>query len=698
MSMKNIAKNIIAPLIIAVAIILPCAINSSAQEVSPAAWTPELSMQFRRIQGTATSSDGKFIAYVLSTPRTEGSNSEYRTQIWVATADGSRNIQYTQGEYSASSPAFSPDGQYLSFISKRGNDDDNMSQVWIMPLFGGEARQLTAAANNVLNYEWSPSGDRVVFSMQDPLSEEREKEIKEKRDVIIVDQQQRYRHLYVVAINESSDEPTTPIQITSGEMVVGNFSWNPDGEEVAFSHKPSDDLNYANYFGDISVVTIPTTNSVENFLKAETEQESESQKILGEIRILIAGNGVEEDPFWSPNGDWIAFTSSGSEPDLISRNDVYVIPALGGDSRMLAETPNRSANISGWSKDSDELYLTETMGTSRSIISLPLSGKEIRVMTPDRGVAGNLSLARNADRFTYSWESSDSPWNLFVQNTKDNISRQLTDLHSNVEIPLMGKTELISWTSPDGTEIEGLLTYPVDYREGTAYPIILNVHGGPSGVYSETFTGRPEIYMAQYFAQNNYAILRPNPRGSTGYGYEFRKATALNWGQGDLQDLLAGLDLVIEKGIGDVNNQFLMGWSYGGYMTSFAVTQTDRFNAASMGAGLSNLVSMSTTTDIRDYLIEHMGGYFWENPEVWEHSSAISHIENVVTPTQVIHGQEDFRVPLGQGQEFYNSLKWLGVDTEMIIYPRTPHGPREPKFLMDVSKRIMEWFGKYQVD
>ena len=698
--MNKTLKNTVASLSTAIAITLSYVGNSAAQDDSATSWTPELSMQFRRIQGTATSPDGEFIAYVVSTPQMEGSNSEYRTHIWVATAKGSRNTQFTQGEYSASSPAFSPDGQFLSFISKRGDGDDSKSQVWIMPLFGGEARQLTSAKNNVERYKWSPSGDRIVFSMQNPLSEEREKEIEEKRDVILVDQQQRYRHLHVVAVDENSNKPTQPVQITSGEMVVGSFSWNPDGDEVAFSHKPIDDLNFANHHGDISVVTVPNTNSIAmiSTTEAEAEEESKPLQILGEVRILVAGNGVEDDPFWSPDGEWIAFTSSGLEPNLISLNDVYIVPAKGGDSRMLAETPNRNANIAGWSKDSDELYLTESMGTSRSIIGLPLRGEQIRIMTPGTGVAGNLSLASNANQFTYSWESSDKPWDLFVQGTEDSNSRQLTNMHSGVAMPPMGKTDLLTWTSPDGTEIEGLLTYPVNYQEGIAYPVILNVHGGPSGVYAETFTGRPEIYMTQYFAQNDYVILRPNPRGSTGYGYEFREATALDWGHGDLQDLLAGLDLVIEIGIGDAKNQFLMGWSYGGYMTSFAVTQTDRFNAASMGAGLSNLVSMSTTTDIRDYLVEHMGDYFWEDLEMWERSSAISHIENVVTPTQVIHGQEDLRVPLGQGQEFYNSLKWLGVDTEMIIYPRTPHGPREPKFLMDVSERIMTWFEKYRVN
>lgn len=666
-------------------------------------WTPEFSMKFRRVQGTAISADGSRIAYIVSTPLMEGEQSKFEGQVWVANADGSRNRQFTRGDFSASSPAFSPDGEYLSFISKRGAGEKEKSQVWVMSLFGGEARQLTAAENNVSSYRWSPDGDRIAISMQDPLSEERQKEIDEKRDVILVDQQPRFQHLHIISVGDDDSEPAETVQITSGEMVVGSYSWSPGGEEIAFSHKPIADLNVGNQFGDISVVTVPSSaqlqESIEDEVAAEDEEESETEalQIIGEMRSLVAGNGVEGSPYWSPDGSWIAYTSSGANPNLIGLSDVYVIPANGGDSRMLAETPNRSANINGWSQDSDELYLTESMGTSRSVIGLPLRGNSIRTITPEQGVAGNVAIASNSSALTYSWEQPDTPWDLYVEPADGSAeATQLTDMHADIELPAMGKTELLSWTADDGMEIEGLLTYPIGYQGGDSYPIILNVHGGPAGVYAENFTGRPDIYMAQYFAQQGFAILRPNPRGSTGYGYEFRAATAGDWGQGDLNDLLTGLDKVIDMGIGDADNQFLMGWSYGGYMTSYTVTQTDRFNAASMGAGLSNLLSMSTTTDIRDYLVEHLGGFYWEEMEAYQLSSAVNHIENVVTPTQVIHGQEDTRVPLSQGQEFYNSLKYLGVDTEMIIYPRTPHGPREPKFLMDVSDRILTWFNKYR--
>jgi dipeptidyl aminopeptidase/acylaminoacyl peptidase len=259
----------------------------------------------------------------------------------------------------------------------------------------------------------------------------------------------------------------------------------------------------------------------------------------------------------------------------------------------------------------------------------------------------------------------------------------------------MGQTELISWSSPDGLEIEGLLTYPVDYEEGRAYPLILNIHGGPAGVFSKSFTGNPGIYMLQYFAQSGYAVLRPNPRGSSGYGKEFRYANFMDWGFGDYEDLMSGVDRVIDMGVAHPDSLLVMGWSYGGYMTSFLVTKTDRFQAASMGAGLPNMISMVTTTDIPDYIAAHFGGEFWDDYETYEKHSAMYRIANVTIPTQVVHGQNDLRVPFTQGQEFYTALRRRGIPTEMVVYPRTPHGPREPKLLMDVSQRIMKWFERF---
>jgi dipeptidyl aminopeptidase/acylaminoacyl peptidase len=259
----------------------------------------------------------------------------------------------------------------------------------------------------------------------------------------------------------------------------------------------------------------------------------------------------------------------------------------------------------------------------------------------------------------------------------------------------MGRTELVTWTGPGDLEIEGLLTYPVGYEEGDRVPLVLDVHGGPAGAHSRGFTGGPGIYMTQVFAQHGYAVLRPNPRGSTGYGRDFRYANRKDWGYGDFEDLMAGVDTVVEQGVAHPDSLALMGWSYGGYMTSFAVTKTDRFQAASMGAGLPNLISMTGTTDIPDYLVAHMGGEFWNDYATYEKHSAIYRVDQVSTPTQVLHGAEDDRVPTRQGQEFYRALERQGVPTEMVLYPRTPHGPQEPKLLMDVTPRILDWFDQH---
>ena len=352
-------------------------------------------------------------------------------------------------------------------------------------------------------------------------------------------------------------------------------------------------------------------------------------------------------------------------------------------------------SILGWSADSDEVFLNESLGTTRHVIAVPVAGGAIRQVTEGAGVVGAAAMAAAAGTLALTWQTTDEPAEVHVTGMGAFEPMRVSAVTSDAPRPPMGRTELLSWEAPDGTPVEGLLTYPVGHEDGTRVPLVLNVHGGPSGVFTQSFTGSPSIYMIQYFAQEGFAVLRPNPRGSTGYGKEFRYANFMDWGFGDLSDLMAGVDEVIDMGVAHPDSLLLMGWSYGGYMTSFAVTQTDRFRAASMGAGLPNLVSMVTTTDIGDYLVGHLGDEYFNDYETYEKHSAIYQIKNVTTPTQVIHGAQDLRVPFTQGQEFYNSLMRLGVDTEMIVYPRTPHGPTEPKFLMDVSERIVTWFEKY---
>lgn len=668
------------------------------------AWTPALSMQYRAVSGTAISPDGSRIAFVVREPLMEGPQSEYLSHIWMTDADGARAAQWTRGEASAGAPQFSPDGAWLSFTSGREGEGEAGSQLWALPLAGGEARQLTKAEGSVGGYRWSPDGTRIAFLMRDSPTAEEKKASEEKRDVILVDRNYKFSHLYVVAVDPESDEPATPVRLTAGDFHITGFGWAPDGGRIVFAHQADPRINTGRLSGDLSTTTVPDVAGIAGLLAARGDEGDEDEDsagdadtdpaAVGEVALLVGGAGIERSPLWSPDGAWIAYVSTGNQPEPIGLGDVYVMPAEGGAARRM-DTPNRSASVLGWSGDSSELLLLESLGTRRHVLAVPVDGGEMRFISYGDGVVGSVALSDDASRMAFTWQTTEEPWDVFVSPTNGYAPTRVTDLHADVPRPEMGPTRLVSWTSTEGFEIEGLLTYPVDYEEGERVPLILNVHGGPAGVFSQSFTGSPAAYMLQYFAQEGFAILRPNPRGSTGYGKDFRYANFQDWGYGDFRDLMSGVDHVIDMGVADPDRLLLMGWSYGGYMTSWAVTQTDRFVAASMGAGLPNLVSMTTTTDIQDYLVGHMGVEFWEDYERYERHSAMYHIANVVTPTQVIHGAEDLRVPFTQGQEFYRALDRRGIPTEMVVYPRTPHGPREPKFVMDVSERILTWFRKH---
>jgi dipeptidyl aminopeptidase/acylaminoacyl peptidase len=641
-----------------------------AQETTDDRWTPELSMKYFGVGGTTISPDGQYVAYTIRKPIMEGSKSEYLSHIWIVTTDGERNLQYTQGDKSAGSPSFSPDSRYLAFTSSRSGKN----QIWIMPVMGGEAQQITEADPGVGSYRWSPDGDQFAYTMRDPETAEEKKAKEEKRDVILVDQNFKYNHLYTVEVQPGASGERETKRLTAGDFHVQGFDWSPDSRTIVFSYQDDPRINTGRLSGDIAVVPADS----------------------GTVSQLVVSAGINGNPRYSPDGRWVAFRSTGDQPEPIGLGDVYVVSASGDEPQKLAETHDRSPGIAGWTGDSRSVLITETMGTTRHLAAVPIDGGEPVMVTSGDGVVGSVSFDEDATTMAFTFQDTDTPADVYVSPVDRFGMRKLTDVHADVPRPTMGRTELLSWRSQDGEyAIEGLLTYPVDYEPGRRYPLVLNVHGGPAGAFTQSFTGGPSIYMIQHFAQKGVAILRPNPRGSTGYGKEFRYANFRDWGFGDMDDLMAGVDHVIDMGVGHPDSLLLMGWSYGGYMTSFAVTRTNRFKAASMGAGLPNLVSMTTTTDIGDYLVAHMGDEYWNDYEEYEKHSAIYRIANVTTPTQVIHGANDLRVPFTQGQEFYRALQRRGVPTEMVVYPRTPHGPREPKFLMDVSNRILTWFDKH---
>jgi dipeptidyl aminopeptidase/acylaminoacyl peptidase len=329
------------------------------------------------------------------------------------------------------------------------------------------------------------------------------------------------------------------------------------------------------------------------------------------------------------------------------------------------------------------------------IYAIEVASGAITEINKGNEVLGSFSLSRNGI-LGFTMQSSDKAPEAFVTSISNFAPVQISRANADLPKLPLGKTEVLKWKSSDGLEVEGLLTYPVAYKSGTRVPLLLVVHGGPAGVFTQSYlVASRGPYPIATFASRGFAVLRVNPRGSSGYGQKFRFANIKDWGGGDYKDLLTGVDRVIEMGVADPERLGVMGWSYGGFMTSWTITQTHRFKAASVGAAVTNLMSFIGTADIPSFIPDYFGAQPWEDLEVYRTHSAMFNAKGVKTPTLIQHGEADERVPISQGYEFYNALKVQNVPVRMIVLPRMPHGPNEPKMVLKAKQTNLEWFEKY---
>jgi dipeptidyl aminopeptidase/acylaminoacyl peptidase len=631
-------------------------------------WNPGQMIQLKRITSAIISPDGNRVAYTVSTPVMKGEKSEFLTHVWVASSNGLMNRQFTFGEKSCSNVRFSPDNKYITFTSSR----DGKAQLYLMFADGGEAEKITDQKNDIGICAWSPDCKSIAFLMQDTLTAREELDNKEKRDMKIAGQYKN-SHLYLLSLQKNKEGKYPVKQLTSGDFHVTQITWSPDSKFIAFSHQqsPSPDIWSTS---DISV------------MPAEG----------GNVKLLVNNSGEDRNPKYSTDGLWLAFVSDGGKPAWAGCYDVYIIPAGGGSAKKLAATFDQSPQIIDWSPDSKSIWVGESYKTSRVVYTLPADGKAPEIVTPDKGLYSNPSFSKSGDLMAYIFEDASTPPQVMVISLKDKQIQKLSSLNEDFAKMIHGRTEIIGWKSKDGKyAIEGLITWPVNFEKNKKYPLILNIHGGPAGVFSQSYTGAGSVFPLQYFAEQGYIILRPNPRGSGGYGADFRLANRNDWGFGDYDDIMAGVDKLIADNVAHPDSLCVTGWSYGGYMTSMVITKTDRFKAAMVGAGVTDLFSMSNTTDINGFLPYYFEGESWDKTDVYLKHSAMAVVKNVKTPTLVLHGENDLRVPISQGQELYGALKRMGIPTEMVIYPRTTHGPEEPKFIQDIGERIISWFNKY---
>ncbi len=635
----------------------------------PTEWTAEMALQVKQVGSAEVSPDGSQVAFLVGEAIMEGEKSEWLSHIHIANSDGSGSFQLTRGEKSATSPAWSPDGKWIGFTSSRSGKQN----IWRVRLQGGEAQQITDEKGGIGSFKWSPDGKRIAFTMPLPPADEEEKKKKEKWDARVIDEGLKNADLYVVSL----EKPDFPVEkITDGEVHLGGafsggMDWSPDGERVVFAHTP---LPRADSWpqADISVV----------------------HRATKKVSTLVSTGAAESSPAFSPGGEWIAFVGSDDPPSWAFWGHVYIIPAGGGQPRRLAPTYDEQPGILGWADDGRHIFVSETARTVESVFRLPADGSPPVAVTPGSHHLDSPSINRGASHLGFVSQTPGRAPEVSVTTLAAFSPRIVSSVQQLPDVEI-GNTEVIHWKSTDGMEIEGLLTYPVGYAAGKRTPLLVIVHGGPTGVFTQSFIGTRGTYPIAAFAAQGYAVLRSNIRGSSGYGKKFRYSNYGDWGGGDYRDIMSGVDHVVHMGVADPDRLGVMGWSYGGYMTSWIITQTDRFKAASVGAGVTNLMSFTGTADIPGFIPEYFGGEYWDIFEQWAAHSAMFNVKGVTTPTLIQHGEKDLRVPVSQGYELYNALKRQDVATRMIVSPRQPHGIREPKLQLQAMRANLEWFNQH---
>lgn len=669
----------IGALIATAIVLIPATYSWSQDDTGPRIISADDLLALKSVSDPQISPDGKWVAYTVE--RVDVEADESSTQIFMVSTDDKNVVQLTADEYSASTPRWSPDGLHLGFLAAKGDDEEAKTQVWTLDRRGGESQQFTAVDQGVSDFLWAPDGQKMLLMIRDKTADDLAKEAAEEAGEeakplpYVIDRLQFKRdgvpyldrsrtHIYVVTEREAA-----PLQLTFGDYDDSQPAWSPDSINIAFVSNRTEEPD-SNDNNDIWVVS------------AEGDAASRG------ARLVTKNAGNDYAPSWSNDGSNIAYVTV-TEPDLIwyATNHLAIIPAAGGEERVLSAALDRNVGSPVFAADDQSILFVLEDSAERHLAQFKLASGEVH-----RLIDGELSVRQfflhPSGDIALRVSTPQIPGEIFISKNggMEQLSHTNDDLLGEIEF---AKVRNVTFPSADGTEIEGFIFTPPDYVQGETYPTILRIHGGPVSQYDFSFNRD-----AQLLAANGYVVVISNPRGSSGYGQDFSAALFAEWGVKDFEDVMAAVDYTISEGYADPERLGVGGWSYGGILTNYVITKSDRFEGAITGASEVNYVA-NYGHDHYQRQWEAEFGLPWENREAWEKISPYNDVDKITTPTLVMGGKDDWNVPIQNSEQLYQALRRRGIETQLVVYPDESHGISRPSFVLDRYQRYLDWYDSH---
>ena len=661
----------LARALIAAALLVPST-SAPGQATATPARPPTIDdlLAFRLVSDPAVSPDGRWVAYVVT--RSDREKNVNNAVIWIVPATGGAPVQLTRGPRADRAPQWAPDGSWLAFLSDRG--ENKRAQVYGITPNGGEAWPVTAADGPVTAFRISPDARRIAYIATPKASTADDDLEKERGRPIVRDSAyaSEWAQLWVAPL---TNRTAGAAQRSSPELLdVTSVDWAPDSRRLAWSAKPSPVLRY----NTLSAVYLQ-------------DEPGATPRKISDLP------GSETVATWSPSLGLVVAATANALGTF--NRKLWVVPDAGGSPVSVTDRLDEDAQFVAANPTS--LYVEAPSRTGRALFRIPLtrgrpSGAAERVSDTTRFYSA-FSATKTGDVVAFLAETPRAPADVFVTSMAQFTPRRLTDANPQAASLALGEQRIVRWKSAaDGEEIEGILNLPLDYRPGARVPLLLVIHGGPSGVSSNRYPPTRGAYPIPVFNALGYAVLQPNYRGSTGYGERFRGLNRGHISGEDWIDVNSGVDYLIAQGIADSARLGIMGWSFGGHHTYWGITHTPRFKAASAGAGANDLISMYSQTDLPDFYQTYLGPRPWEDFELYEQRSAYRFVNRVVTPLLIQVGEADRRVPAEQSIQFYEAMKGIGkTPVTLVMYPGQPHGISDPRLMRDLMNRNVAWFTRW---